>query len=128
MTNLQLESRSMPHALYAEIQDDAAGDARSREREAIDRSISLLEKARVAGAQSRDALDALHYLDRLWSLLLEDLAHAENQLPKQLRASLISIGIWILREVEAIRAARSQNFEGLIDVSQMIRNGLAGRT
>ena len=84
-------------------------NARSREREAIDRSISLLEKARIAGAQSRDALEALHYLDRLWSLLLEDLAHAENQLPKQLRASLISIGISILREVEAIRAARSEN-------------------
>lgn len=117
----------MQHALYAEIQDDAGDMARSREREAIDRSIALLEKARSAGPASRDAIDALHYLDRLWSLLLEDLAHAENQLPQQLRASLISIGIWILREVESIRNQRSSNFGGLIDVSKMISNGLSGR-
>jgi flagellar protein FlaF len=117
----------MQHALYAEIQDDSGGTARNREREAIERSIGLLEKARTAGPLSRDAIDALHYLDRLWSLLLEDLAHAENQLPRELRASLISIGIWILREVEQIRSQRSSNFGGLIDVSQMISNGLGGR-
>jgi flagellar protein FlaF len=117
----------MQHALYAEIQDDSGEIARDREREAINRSIAMLEKARAAGPLSRDALEALHYLDRLWSLLLEDLADAGNQLPRELRASLISIGIWILREVEAIRAQRSSNFGGLIDVSQMISNGLAGR-
>lgn len=117
----------MQHALYAEVQDDSGEMARDREREAIDRSISLLEKARSAGPHSRDAIDALHYLDRLWSLLLEDLAHADNQLPRELRASLISIGIWILREVEQIRNQRSSNFKGLIDVSQMISNGLGGR-
>lgn len=117
----------MQHALYAEIQDDSGEDSRSRERQAIDRSIALLESARAAGPQSRQAIDALHYLDRLWSLLLEDLAHAENQLPKELRASLISVGIWILRESEQIRSATSENLQGLIDVSQMISNGLAGR-
>jgi flagellar protein FlaF len=117
----------MQHALYAEVQDDAGDIARDREREAIDRSIALLEKARAAGPQSRDAVDALHYLDRLWSLLLEDLANAENQLPRELRASLISIGLWILREIESIRTQRSSNFGGLIDISQMISNGLGGK-
>ena len=116
----------MQHALYAEIQDDSGDEARGRERQAINRSIALLEAARAAGPKSREALDALHYLDRLWSLLLEDLAHAENQLPKELRASLISIGLWILRESDMIRSAESNNIQGLIDVSQMISNGLAG--
>lgn len=116
----------MQHALYAEIQDDSGDQARNREREAINRSIALLETARAAGPKSREAMEALHYLDRLWSLLLEDLAHAENQLPKELRASLISIGIWILRESDMIRTAETGSLQGLIDVSQMISNGLGG--
>ena len=57
-------------------------------------------------------------------MLLEDLAHPDNQLPKQLRADLISIGIWIMREAEEIRLGRSQNFKGIIDVTRAIAEGL----
>jgi flagellar biosynthesis activator protein FlaF len=112
---------------YDEILGDRLSEARDREREAIKRSIELLQKAREAGPRSREAIDALHYLDRLWSLLLDDLAHAENRLPKELKASLISIGIWILREVDLLRNERSENFAGLIDISQIISNGLDQR-
>lgn len=112
---------------YDEVLGDGLAEAREREREAIKRSIELLEKARQAGPRSREAVDALHYLDRLWSLLLDDLAHAENRLPKELKASLISIGIWILREVELLRNERSGSFAGLIDISQIISNGLEQR-
>jgi flagellar protein FlaF len=114
----------MPNALYAEVLEDDPRDAREREREAIAHSIELLRKARAAGVHSRATIDALHYMDRLWSLLLDDLAHAENRLPKQLRASLISIGLWILREIEEIRQDRSQNLQGLMDISDIICKGL----
>jgi flagellar biosynthesis activator protein FlaF len=112
---------------YDEVLGDGLTEARDRERDAINRSVELLERARAAGARSREAVEALHYLDRLWSLLLEDLAHEENRLPKQLRASLISIGIWILREVELLRNEQSDNFTGLIDISQIISSGLSQR-
>ena len=72
-----------------------------------------------------EAVDALHYLRRLWSLLVEDLAKPENDLPEQLRADLISIGLWVIREAEQIRLEKSTNFRGLIEVSQNIRDGLA---
>jgi flagellar biosynthesis activator protein FlaF len=114
----------MHRASYAEIIDDSPSDARDRERQAIERSIELLNAAKKSGLRSRHAVEALHYLDRLWSLLLDDLANAENRLPKELRASLISIGIWILREVDDIRNERSKNFKGLIDVSETICKGL----
>jgi flagellar protein FlaF len=114
----------MHRALYAEIQDDSLADARDRERQAIERSINLLNTAKENGVGSRQAVEALHYLDRLWSLLLDDLANAENRLPKELRASLISIGIWILREIEDIRTERQRSFTGLIDVSEIICKGL----
>ena len=41
-----------------------------------------------------------------------------------LRANLISIGLWLLRETEDIRQGRTNNFEGLIEVSQIIRDGI----
>ena len=114
----------MHRALYSEILDDSSSDARAREREAIERSIELLNSARKKGVGSRESIEALHYLDRLWSLLLDDLANAENRLPKELRASLISIGIWILREIEELRNNRTQSFKGLIDISEIICKGL----
>jgi flagellar protein FlaF len=109
---------------YAEVLDETPQGARERERQAIERSIELLEAADKAGAQSREAVDALHYLRRLWSLLVEDLAKPENDLPEQLRADLISIGLWVIREAEQIRLEKSTNFKGIIEVSQNIRDGL----
>jgi flagellar protein FlaF len=109
---------------YAEIIGETPADARVNEREAIDKSIALLTAAQEKGVRSRESVDAVLYLQRLWSILIEDLAAAENGLPEELRASLISIGLWILREAENIRLERSANYRGIIDVSQMIRDGL----
>ena len=114
----------MHRALYTEILDDAPADARDRERQAIERSIELLNAAKKKGVTSREATAAVDCLDRLWSLLLDDLANAENRLPKELRASLISIGIWILREIEDLRNQRTSSFNGLIDISEIICKGL----
>ena len=55
---------------------------------------------------------------------VEDLGSSDNVLPKELRANLISIGLWLLREAEDIRQGRTNNFEGLIEVSQIIRDGI----
>lgn len=112
---------------YAEQQSDSSADARELERKAIERSILLLKEARAKGSKSREAIDALYYLDRLWSMLLDDLASEENRLPKELRANLISIGIWILRQVECLRNERLTDFDGLIDVSETICLGLEGK-
>lgn len=109
---------------YADIQTDSVADARDRERQLLDRSIDLLSAARQAGVDSMQAIEALHFTNRLWTTFVEDLGNADNALPKELRANLISIGLWMLREAEEVRQGRSQNFEGLIDVTQIIRDGI----
>ena len=109
---------------YADIQTDSVADARDRERQLLDRSIDLLSAARQAGTDSLQAVEALHFANRLWTTFVEDLGNADNALPKELRANLISIGLWVLREAEEVRQGRSQNFEGLIEVSQIIRDGI----
>jgi flagellar protein FlaF len=110
---------------YAEVLEETPQTARQRERHAIEHSIQLLLAAEKAGVRSREAVEALHFVPRLWSVLIEDLAKAENDLPQQLRADLISIGLWIMREAEQIRLEKSDNFKGIIEVSQSICEGLA---
>lgn len=109
---------------YADIQTDSVADAKDRERQLLTRSIDLLSKAAAAGYQSIEAIEALHFTNRVWTNLVEDLGSSENALPKELRANLISIGLWLLREAEDIRQGRTDNFEGIIEVSQIIRDGI----
>ncbi len=109
---------------YADIQTDSVADAKDRERQLLTRSIDLLTAAAAAGRESMEAVEALHFTNRVWTAFIEDLSSSENALPKELRANLISIGLWLLREAEDIRQGRADNFEGLIEVSQIIRDGI----
>jgi flagellar biosynthesis activator protein FlaF len=109
---------------YADIQSDSLADARERERIVLDRSITLLTKAEDEGGDSFAAVEALHYAVRVWTALLEDLSRQDNMLPNEQKANLISIGIWMLREADEIRNDPSKSFEGMIDISKIIRGGL----
>lgn len=109
---------------YAEIMEDDVADAKSRERQALDRSIELLKAARDAAEYSGVTIEALFFTRRVWIRFIEDLRQPENELNAELRANLISIAIWILKECERIRQRQSQNFQGIIDVTTIIRDGL----
>lgn len=109
---------------YTEIIDDAPKELRAHERQAIQQSIDLLETARAAGTRSRESLEALLFVRRLWATLIEDLARPENDFSESLRADIISIGLWIMREAEQIRNEKSDNYAGLIEVSQTLCEGL----
>ena len=109
---------------YADIQTDSVADAKDRERQLLTRSIDMLVAARAVGNGSMEAVEALHFMNRVWTSFLDDLGSQENALPRELRANLISIGLWLLREAEDVRQGRSGNFDGLIEVSQIIRDGI----
>ncbi|MGL4397206.1 MAG: flagellar biosynthesis regulator FlaF [Hyphomicrobium sp.] len=109
---------------YADIVEESFSTSRERERAAIARSIELLTAAESEGTTSRAGTEALLFTQRLWSLLIEDLAKPENDLPSTLRASLISIGLWMFREIEDIRLGKTATFKGLIEISETISEGL----
>ena len=109
---------------YAEVQSESVADAKDRERQLLTRSIELLLAAREKGTESAAGVEAIHFLTRIWSHFVTDLGNPENALPKDLRANLISIGLWLMREAEEVRQGRSDNFDGLIEVSQIIRDGI----
>lgn len=110
---------------YAEVVEDSPQELRAREHDAIGRAVALLERAREAGPTSEEAEQALIYTRRLWSIFLEDLSGRGNDLPEDLRAQLISIGLWIMKEVERLRAGATQSFDDLIEINAIIRDGLA---
>ena len=109
---------------YAEIMEDGVADAKDRERQALDRSIELLIAARDEGSYSRITIEALFYTRRVWIRFIEDLKQPDNELTNELKADLISIAIWILKECEKVRKRESSNFQGIIDVTTIIRDGL----
>jgi flagellar biosynthesis activator protein FlaF len=109
---------------YSEILEDDPQDSRNRESEALNHAVELLKLAKQNGQASREAIEALHYIRKLWRVLIEDLAHPENDLPDVLKADLIGVGIWITKEADRISQGQSNNFDGLIDVCGMVRDGL----
>jgi flagellar protein FlaF len=109
---------------YAEIFEDPQ-TSRARERDALHHAVELLRLAEASGPESRAGVEALLFVQRLWTILLDDLALSDNSLPEGLRASLVSIGLRVMKEAEQIRLGASRNLKGLREINETIRDGLA---
>lgn len=109
---------------YADVQEDDVAVSKDRERQVLDRSIELMMVAKKTGLDSQETTEAIYFTRRVWVRFIEDLGASENQLDDELRANLISIGIWIIKETERIRHRESDNYQGIIDITKMIRDGL----
>ncbi len=109
---------------YAETMESFSDHSRGREKMAIDYVIGRLEAGLEKGLRSPEAVQAMHETRRLWAFFLEDLAKRENELPEALRADLISIGLFILKELERIRREESDDLSGIIEINTIIRDGL----
>ncbi|MFM9938872.1 MAG: flagellar biosynthesis regulator FlaF [Hyphomicrobiaceae bacterium] len=114
----------MPQHLYAELLQDDQSAARSRERSALDQSIALMEQVARGQASASESVTAITYTSRLWTLLLQDLASPDNALSRELKGQIVSVGIWILRELERFRSGTVHSFDDIIDVTKVIRDGL----
>ena len=109
---------------YADVLENSPKAARERERQVFERSLELFNAAEENGPTSREANEALAFCRRMWATFLEDLASPENALPKELRAEIISIGLWAVRESENIRLGKSTSFKPLIEVTSALHEGL----
>lgn len=109
---------------YDEHLADNAKECRDRERLALEHAIGLLQRAEGAGTQSQETVEALGFVSKLWNAFIQDLVDPENDLPDVLRADLVSVGLWIIKEAALIRSGQSQNFRGMIEICTMIHAGL----
>jgi flagellar biosynthesis activator protein FlaF len=109
---------------YNEAVEDSHQTMRAREREAMDRVIGMLRAAQEKGALSRDRVEALFYLRRLWTIFIDDLMDPNNELPEQLRAGIVSIGVWMMKEIDRVRTRATDDLAPMIEINEIIRDGL----
>jgi len=80
-------------------------------------------------AEDGDIQKRIHALDwnrRVWSALATDCSLPENTMPKELRASIISLSLWVSRHSSLVMR-KEEEFEPLIEINRMIMQGLAAR-
>jgi flagellar protein FlaF len=109
---------------YNEVVEDSPATMRDQERHAVDRIVGMLRAADGKPATSPQMIEALYFLRRLWSIWISDLGSAENELPEATRAGLLSIGIWMNKEIDLIQSGNKTDLAALIDINEMICDGL----
>ncbi len=86
---------------------------------------ALLEAEQAPEGDFKTRIEALDWNRRLWSALAIDCSDPENGLPAPLRASMISLSIWVGKHTSAVMR-REEEIEPLIEINRMIMQGLAG--
>lgn len=114
----------MTFEAYETVVEDSSHEARGRERQALSLGIDRLERLQKERYSMEDQVQSLLYVRRLWTIFIEDLAHPENGLPEQLRADIISIGLWVVKEADRLREERSNDVMQLVEINRMIRDAL----
>ena len=109
---------------YSAVQDDAPFEAKKLERQILQQSIDMLRRSIDQGAPVTSTVEAVYFTSKVWTTFLEDLAAPGNQLTNEVRANLISIGIWILKQLDAVRAGETSRCKDIIEITEIIRDGL----
>ena len=105
-------------------QKEAAETPRELECRAFSTVIGRLMEAQKTGGQA--LVDACYLNNQLWTALTVDLSLADNALPEDLKARLISIAIWVQRYTPQAMAG-SAPLEPLIAVNRNILEGLRAK-
>ena len=82
--------------------------------------------------QARQNLDdkelserALKYNQMLWSIVQADVSKAENSLPEELKANLISLSIYVDKQTtKGLKNTSDELLDGLININLNIAEGL----
>jgi flagellar protein FlaF len=102
-------------------QKESAETPRELESRAFAIVIGKLTDAKTTGG--RALVDACFLNTQLWTALTVDLSLADNPLPDDLKARLISIAIWVQRYTPQAMAGAS--LDPLISVNRNILDGLS---
>jgi flagellar biosynthesis activator protein FlaF len=85
---------------------------------------AALAEAKRTDARGTALVEALDWNRRLWSALAADCSGDGNALPRELRAQIVSVGLWVSRHATEVARGRG-DIDALIDVNRSIMEGLA---
>jgi flagellar protein FlaF len=83
-------------------------------------------EAKGDGKTLDDLIRAIDWNRRLWSTLASDCADNNNGLPEQLRASIISLAIFVTRHSSQV-LQRGADIQTLVEINRTIMQGLEAR-
>jgi flagellar protein FlaF len=109
---------------YETLAEDSSREARERERQLLTRGIDRLERLKEGPLSREEFIESLLYVRRLWAIFIEDLCQPDNGLPEQLRADIISIGLWVVKEADRLREEKSNDVIQLIEINRLMRDAL----
>ena len=110
---------------YDAVIEDSGREVRAREQQALSHGIDLLKRLQNGALPASEEAEPLLYVRRLWAYFIEDLSNPRNGLPEKLRAELISIGLWIIKEADRIREDKSADVDELVVINTIVRDALA---
>lgn len=110
----------MTQAMRAYAASSAHRSVRDQEADVFRRATAALRQGRHANPVAQ--IRALADNTRLWTMVIDLVRDPENSLPPELRASIVSVGLAVQREMQR----EEPDFEFLIAVNEDIAAGLAG--
>lgn len=99
------------------------GSPRAIEYQVFARVTAKLKNAIASDASFAMVAEAVHQNTKLWTALMIDLADERNQMPDELRASLISLGEFSRKHGMLVLSGK-ETAEPLVEVNTSIMRGL----
>jgi len=110
----------MEQAMKAYAASSAHRSLRDQEAEVFRRATAALRSGRHANRVQQ--IRALADNARLWTTVIDLMRDPENALPPPLRASIVSVGLAVQREMQR----DAPDFDFLIEINEDIAAGLSG--
>ena len=114
----------MTHKAYQDTQR-IAEDPRATEYRLFGKVTGALIDAQKANASGGPLMEAVDWNRRLWHTLATDCMDDRNQLPKDLRAKIVSLSLWVNRYSKQV-TRKGATIDPLIEINRTIMQGLKG--
>jgi flagellar protein FlaF len=86
----------------------------------------MMDVAELPKTEIAKRMDALDWNRRVWTFMAGDCADDGNGLPDQLRASIISLSLFVGKYTSAVMQS-GEDIEILIDINRTIMQGLSSQ-
>lgn len=110
------------YSAYAKVQS-TTGSYRDTEYRLLGAVTGALVRVRDGEGSLQDKIKAVLWNDKVWNAFMCDLSSPENNLPKSLKAALVSLAIWVTKETQRV-LDNIADLDGLINVNRQIMEGL----
>jgi flagellar protein FlaF len=90
---------------------------------ALIKAKELRDESRNSPKAMAEVMDALNWNNQVWDTFVEDVGTEGNLLPRELRAAIVSLGIWVSRETGLVSSGEG-DIDALISVNRAIMRGL----